>query len=139
MSCAHGRSERRFSRAQAGSGVGEREKAARRGVQTPDDEHGESGCEGGRRRRDAGNSPQHGADLTGKLRNHRPGAEIEIEASEGARTKRFPYSYHCGAFGCTWCVNVRARRARVCTRVCTFNSLMFKSRAKKRCVCTPVS
>jgi hypothetical protein len=45
-----------------------------------------------KRRRDAENSPQHVADLTGKLRMHRPGAEIEIEASEGARTKRFPES-----------------------------------------------
>jgi hypothetical protein len=42
------------------------------------------------RRRDTKNSPQCAADLAGKLRRYRPGAEIEIKASEGARTKRFP-------------------------------------------------
>jgi hypothetical protein len=42
------------------------------------------------RRRDTENSPQCAADLTGKLRRCRPGGEIEIKASEGARTKRFP-------------------------------------------------
>jgi hypothetical protein len=41
--------------------------------------------------RDAENSPQQVANLIGKLRILRPGAKIEIQASEGARTKRFPY------------------------------------------------
>jgi hypothetical protein len=45
-----------------------------------------------KRRRDAEKSPRHVADVTGKLPMHRPGAEIEIEASEGARTKCFPES-----------------------------------------------
>jgi hypothetical protein len=69
--------------------MGECERAARRRVLTPDDELQTRAA--GARRRDAENSPQHVVDLTGKLRNHRPDAEIEMEASEGARTKRFPY------------------------------------------------
>jgi hypothetical protein len=47
--------------------------------------------------RDAENPPQQVANLTGKLRVLRPGAEIEIQASEGARTKRFPYALAGGA------------------------------------------